>query len=67
MVGEFRKPQELSDRLGRLGDFVDDDAAPFFFLGGVVLVDTAGEVEGFAVGGEGGGGDAEADVLVVES
>ena len=51
----------------RLRYFVDDDAAPFFFLGGAVLVGAAGEVEGFAVGGEGGGGDAEADVFVVES
>ena len=30
------------------------------------MVFAAGEVEGFAVGGEGGGGDSEADVLFVE-
>gem|GEM_PF-2243676 len=49
------------------GNFVDHNPTPLLFFGGVALVDAAGEVEGFAVGGEGGGGDAEADVLVVKA
>ena len=50
-----------------LSDPVDHNSAPFFFGVGFALVGTAAEVEGFAVGGEGGGGDSEADVLVVDS
>ena len=47
--------QKRSIRLRFTGDLVDYDTAPFFFVVGVSLVGAAGEVECFAVGGEGGG------------
>ena len=47
--------------------FVDDNAAPFSFFGGVALIFSSSKEEGFSIGVEGGGGDAEADVLVVEA